>query len=343
MVDEPFQVELRWTNVGEIPITGLANEWRSLTEGIDFDPTLRQTPRSKVPINPGESQSFTVKLRIRKPGMAGIQLTAQAPSGCRDSATYRVQVNRAALAVGVQGPNRSYSQKETTYLITVKNSGDVDRQEVVAFFELPGQTETTSQQPAGEFVGAPNMGTSVASPQYIFWRLGTMPAGTERQVSVTVRRRLAETVEFRASAISSESTSADNVFAVQFLPVHRLALSIKQPNEPLVAGRDSQEFIINLKNEGPTDVREMTAQIYLSPGLEIDLTRSPQWRPTTLANVFQSTNLRSLASGGTSSDRIWVRAKAPGEHRIQATTVLTENPRAPIVHDEPVTVVENLD
>jgi uncharacterized repeat protein (TIGR01451 family) len=158
------------------------------------------------------------------------------------------------LSVEVQAPANLNFNRETTVKIIVRNSGSTDALGVVVRDELPAGLVHVSAQPEAQKAGE----------SLLFWRISTLPAGSERIILLKVKPTKTGGAVDHAATVTFQAGSK----ATSRVLRPRLKLEVVQtPADGKVLKNKTAEFRIAVTNSGDGPARGVTVQAKLSPGL----------------------------------------------------------------------------
>jgi uncharacterized repeat protein (TIGR01451 family) len=158
-----------------------------------------------------------------------------------------------ALTVDVVGPQVLNINQYASLKIVVKNAGTTDAMGVVVRDELPDSLEFLSSQPEAARDGS-----------LLFWKLSTVPAGSEKVIQLRVKAIKVEPAEvIHAATVSMLAGSKSRtIIREPKLKVEQTATSGK-----VLKGQPVQ-FRIAISNPGTGPARNVVVQAKLSAGLK---------------------------------------------------------------------------
>ncbi len=155
-----------------------------------------------------------------------------------------------ALTVDVIGPPVLNLNQFTTLTIVVRNTGTTDAMGVVVRDELPESLDYLSSQPEAERNGA-----------MLFWKLTTVPAGSEKKILVRVKTIKVGEFDHAATVTMLAGSKSRTTVREPKLKVEQTATSGK------VLKGQPVTFKITISNPGDGPARNVVVQAKLSPGL----------------------------------------------------------------------------
>jgi uncharacterized repeat protein (TIGR01451 family) len=158
-----------------------------------------------------------------------------------------------ALSVDVVGPQVLNINQTASLKIVVRNTGTADAMGVVVRDELPDSLDFLSSQPEAERNGA-----------LLFWKLATVPAASERVISLRVKAVKVDPAEVIHAATVSllAGSKSRTIIREPKLKVEQTATSGK-----VLKGQPVQ-FRIAISNPGTGPARNVVVQAKLSAGLK---------------------------------------------------------------------------
>jgi len=182
-----------------------------------------------------------------------------------------------ALSIEVIGPEILNIQQEAKLKIVVKNTGTADALGVVVRDDFPAALELLSSQPNQE----PSSGAQLV------WKLGTVPANSERLITLNVKATHVGEINHAATVSMKAGSKAHTIVRRPLLKVEQRATSGR-----VVKGRPV-EFLITVKNIGDGLARNVIVQAKLSPGLRVVSADGNN------SNLFETTVEEDLEPGRT--------------------------------------------
>ena len=154
------------------------------------------------------------------------------------------------LTVDVQAPPLLNINLPATFKIVVKNTGTADATGVVVRDELPEGVEFLSSQPETR-----------PADRLLFWKLSTIPAGTQQVITVRVKPTRIGPVE-HAATVTMMAASKSRTMVRQ----PQLKVEVTTSPKQVLKGQPAQ-FKIAVTNPGDGAARNVSVQARLSPGL----------------------------------------------------------------------------
>ncbi|MGE3821911.1 MAG: hypothetical protein AB7I30_21065, partial [Isosphaeraceae bacterium] len=220
------------------------------------DPEVEPTQSPANPVagaTPAATGAGGLPLAVEKPG----EPPPATPTSPKGDAAFVLSPDRlpfgrqtVGLTLDVVAPQFINLQREATFKVVVKNSGQSEAMGVVVRDELPEGLAYVSSQPEPTRIG-----------NLLSWELETIPAGSERTISLTVKPT--RTGSFDHAATLSMKAGAKNRTQVR-----EPKLKVEQSVSTTRVLKDQPvQFKIVVSNPGDGPVRNVTVQAKLSPGL----------------------------------------------------------------------------
>ena len=168
----------------------------------------------------------------------------------------RLPLGRQTLGLTVDVVSPQYLNLNQSYAlkIVVKNEGKTDAQGVVVRDELPETLSYVSSQPEATRI----------DPTLCSWKLGNVPAGSERVITLTVKPTKVGPFDHAATVSMVAGARSRTVVREPKLKVELTSNTSKVVRDQPV------EFRIAITNTGDGPARNVVIQAKLSPGLKYD-------------------------------------------------------------------------
>lgn len=231
----------------ELPAAAPVKEPEPLT-----DP---ETVRAQAPATPPASDGSKLPAAAVLPGQPAPAPATSAREGDPEFVlpADRLPIGRQniGLTVDVIAPQAMNIGQSATLKVVVKNSGSTDAQGVVVRDQLPAGLTFVSSQPETQPIGG----------NLLTWALGTVTAGSERVITVSVKPTERGAFEHSATVIMkaggrSRTMVREPKLKLELLPATNKVL-LKQP----------VDFKIAITNIGDGPARQVVVRAKLSPGL----------------------------------------------------------------------------
>src|SRR5439155_1512074 len=223
-----------------------------------------------VPATP-EPGITTVRVQIIRPGTR----PGDSPQMIVGQGTIGVQWTTPGLSVRAMGSSAALADGAIGYRVEVTNNGDLTTHNVALSFTPPTGINVLNSTPVAQPFG-----------QRLEWRLGDLPPGTTSVVEVNCRAAVAGSVRGSFVATSSEVPRAEHVVQTEVC-TNALVVKMAGP-EAAEVGREAR-FLVDVTNNGPTAVTNVTATDTFEPGLShAGGERSPLVRPIPIIQPGQT-------------------------------------------------------
>lgn len=315
-VCDPIPVKLVVTNSG----TGAAKNVKitdTLPAGLKTSDGKSSVELDAGTLAAGASREFTMNLKADKPGTFNNSAVANAEGGLKaDSNSTTTKVTQPVLAIKAECPGMIMIGREATCKFTVTNNGDSASANTVVTAPLP--TGTT-------FSSADNGGASSAGK--VTWNLGSLAPKASKTVTMVVRSMSAGTIQATATATGTCATpvNADCNYPVEGVPDIGTLLT---DDDGVVLVGDNHVFRYEVKNQGQTNLTNITVVCELSDGLEF-VSSTAAVQPKIEGKKLTFLNVHAvLKPGEVKNFTLTCKGTKPGEQWIQSNTSCAELKRA---------------
>jgi uncharacterized repeat protein (TIGR01451 family) len=212
----------------------------------------------------------TIRVQIIRPGIRPGDSQMIVGQG-----TVGVQWTTPGLSVRALGSSAALADGAIGYRVEVTNNGDLMTHNVALSFTPPTGVTVLNSTPIHQTFG-----------QRLEWRIGDLPPGTTSVVEVNCRAAVAGSVRSNFLATSAEVPRTEQGVQTE---VRTNALVVKMVGpEAAEVGREAK-FLIDVTNNGPTAVTNVTATDTFEPGLShTGGERSPLVRPIPIIQPGQT-------------------------------------------------------
>jgi uncharacterized repeat protein (TIGR01451 family) len=228
--------------------------------------------RAIVDLTPGsvEPGITVVRVQIIRPGTRPGDSQMIVGQG-----TLGVQWTTPGLSVRTLGSSAALADGAIGYRVEVTNNGDLATHGVALSYTPPAGITVLNSTPLAQTFG-----------QRLEWRLGDLPPGTTSVVEVNCRAAVAGSVRSNFVATSAEVPRAENMAQTE-IRTNALVVKMVGP-EAVEVGREAK-FLIDVTNNGPTAVTNVTATDTFEPGLtHTGGERTPLVRPISIIQPGQT-------------------------------------------------------
>ena len=262
-------------------------------------------------LNPGQVRDVEVSMEATQAGPLSVDVVASADGGLRAEANHRVMVRHAELNVTVQGPRRKFAGSIGSYKIVVANTGDATATDVVAAAILPRGATPLNNEP-------------------LSWKLGSLAAGTEREIIVRCELTTAGNNQFEAR-VQGAGTLADSMtLATVVESVADLKLTVQDPKGPLPIGQPVT-YDITISNRGSKAANNIKLVAQFSKGIEPIGVEGLKGEIVTGQVVFHP--VARLNAGESINVQVRAKAHLEGNHIFRAAVQCTE-PETRLISEE---------
>lgn len=196
----------------------------------------------------GAKKSFPVALKAGKTGKFDNVASATADGGLKaESQKVTTVVKQPVLTIACKpGSDKVVLGRDATFTFTIKNTGDA----------ACADTTITAALPAGtSFKSADNGGA--AAGQNVSWKLGALPAGQEKSVTVTVASTAAGNVPISATASCKCAAPASTSCQVAYVGIPAMLLDGFDSPDPVQVGGNTV-YTLTVTNQGFADLTNVT-------------------------------------------------------------------------------------
>lgn len=190
-----------------------------------------------------------------RPGLAAPGAANVAVPFAGDPATLRQGKQAVGVSVQVVAPPAMTMHKPATVTIVVKNDGTTDALGVVVRDQLPDGAKFVRGVPEPSQISAADHGG------FIMWNLGTLSAGSEKKLTVTVEPVAKGPQDHAAFVTLAAGSRAKSVVLQPLLHVEQTV------NKTTVLKGQQVRFDITVTNDGDGPARDVVVRAELSGGL----------------------------------------------------------------------------
>ena len=305
-VCEPINYTLRIENTG----TGPANNVKIIDELPAGLVTNQGNNKVEIPIGTllaGTARNISVAVKAQKSGTYTNNAVATADGNINvQSPQVTTVVKQPKLNITKTGPETQYLDRETTYEITVTNTGDWPAVNTLIEDEIPA---------AATFVKASEGGTIVQNK--VMWKVASLGPGATAKTSVTYMPKGIGTIvdTVKASAVCCDTVIVTARTEVKGVPA--VLLEVIDLTDPVRIGNTTTYRII-VTNQGSATGTNIAVKAILEPQMEY-VSSTGATSGSFAADTITFAPLPSLAARARATWEVVVKAKAAGDIRFKTT------------------------
>ncbi len=245
---------------------------------------------------------------------------ATADGDLMSEASATTMVTKPELAITKTGVDRTYAGKTITYEIMVKNTGNGVANDTIVSDMMPAGTTYVSSSPAGTVAG-----------DTVNWNLGSLAAGAERMIKLTVRaNRISKiTNNVRAIAYCADEVRAQHTTDVRGIP--GILMEVIDVEDPIAVG-DSVVYVIRVTNQGSAPDTNIKIVCELEDSAAF-VSADGATAGSHANGTVTFAPLASLAAGAEATWRVTVKAVAEADFRFKVIRT-TDNTTRPVEETE---------
>ena len=267
----------------------------------------------------GQSREFSASVKSSETGEFTNTARAEEAGGLSAEASASTAVRKPTLVVTKTGPKFRYIGRPAKFEITVANEGDAPARNTVLVDTLPAGVKFAKASDNGQF-----------SSGQVTWNLGTLDAGAERTVSVTITPTRADKLrnEAVARAYCAEGSGAAPL-EVKGIPA--ILLEVIDIHDPIEVG--SQEtYEITVVNQGSADGTNIAITCTLPTEQDYVSTSGPT-DASVSGKTVKFAPLRSLAPKAKVVYRVVIKGTAVGDVRFKVS-MTSDQVNSPVTETE---------
>ena len=273
-------------------------------------------------LRPGESRQVQLRLRAVRPGSAVNRLIARADGNVRVENQNTINVLAPQLKLAIEGPAKRFLDRETTYQISLSNTGTASSRMVRLTAALP---------PGLQFVRANNAGTYDPTTHSVQWLLQELPVGQTGQVELVVRPIAAGEQPLTCTVRDELGLGDDQRLAIQVEGISALHFQVADTRDPVAVGTETT-YEIRVVNQGTKEATNVQVMVILPEGLRPLAGEGPTNNTINGSEVLFG-KLPRLPAKAEAVFRVRAQAIAPGDQRIRVQ-ILSDDIRLPITKEE---------
>lgn len=317
LICDPITYEIVVTNTGDGPATGVT-VYDRLPAGLTSTDGRSELTWDLGTLGAGESQVLTATAEASSTGSYTNTATVTADGGLTADASATTTVRQPVLGITKTVDRDSfYAGRAITWTITVSSSGDVEARDVVLEDAVPAGTTFVSASDGGQLIGG-----------NVSWNLGTMPTGSSKTVTMTVRADTQGTIRNTATARAycADSVAADATTRVT--GVAAILLELIDTDDPLEID-GTTTYVIDVTNQGSADDTNIVIECTMPPQQAFVSAENDRGVPHTVTgNKIAFSPLGVLEAKARTTYRVVVRATGLGDVRfaVKLTSDVLDTP-----------------
>jgi hypothetical protein len=259
----------------------------------------------------GQRKEVPVKIVASQAGEMEIHAVAAADGGLSADAAGKVIVRKAELAVVVAGPELKFAGAEASYQITIQNAGNAAAENVQLAATLP-----VASRYIGGIDGATPTGAALR------WKIGTLPAGTEKAFELRLVLNGAGTNKIVVQAQAPAAGSASGEIETLVEAAADLKLVVNDPAGPL-ATSEMATYEVHVMNRGSEAARQVKIVMQFGDGIEPIAFDGAEGK--IVPGQVVCLPLPELAAGEQLTMRVKARAGRGGTHQFRVEVTSNES------------------
>lgn len=319
MVGNPMTLSIEVSNPGDgsadrVVIQSLLSDGLTHEKGAQFSYELGA-------LAAGETRTLQVVCTAVKGGNQSVRTVARA-DGLEANAQSTTQVSEPKLNVAVEGPKLRYLERAATYRIVVGNPGDAPANNVKVVANIPT---------GFEYVQATEGGIHDDATRTIAWFVGTLPTGSEKEVSYKAVAVQAGEHKHMASAVAQRGLKASAESVTDVKGISALLLEVVDIDDPVEVGADTA-YEVRVTNQGSQEATNVEIHARVPEEMKLRGGQGPtKYRVEGQEIIFAP--LPKLAPRADAIYRILVRGAGVGDLRFRAR-LISDSLSEPVIEEE---------
>jgi uncharacterized repeat protein (TIGR01451 family) len=324
---DPITYTMTVTNTGDVTACNVVLK-DTLPAGLKTTDGRQSVVMNLGDIEAGKSVKRSLSAKASEVGTFSNESTAEADGGIKaKSNMVSTKVVQSALSIAKMGPKMRYIDRPAEYTITVKNTSKVPATRVLLTDTLSGGTT---------FHGASDGGT--LDRNKVIWQLGTLDAGAEKTVTLTVssKRPGAITDVATVQAYCVEAKTAEGRTEIKGIPA--VLLEVVDVADPIEVGAE-ETYEITVTNQGSADGTNIVVKATIPPEEEL-VSATGETKSSVQGKVVTFAPLAKLAAGAKARYFVKVKGVKAGDARFAVELKSDQITAAPVTETESTHVYE---
>jgi uncharacterized repeat protein (TIGR01451 family) len=273
-------------------------------------------------LNPGETRNVRLALAAIKGGKQVVQIQGRADGDLVRNTQSEVFVVAPSLIAEIEGPGLRYLGRNATYVLRVRNDGEINVENVRVMHKMPEGFEVVETDRGAQFDRANRL---------VNWFVGRLAAGGAAEIKVTVRADQIGSFTHFVRATSEHGAISDAQFTTQVEGTPALVMDIRDLDDPVEVGSETAYEIV-VKNKGSAPARSVSLACEIPAGVEVLRAQGPV-DSIKQRDLVTFNPVLELAPGNSVTYRVHVRGTVTGHHRFRAR-LASESMPEPLTIDE---------
>lgn len=273
-------------------------------------------------LNPGETRNVRLALAAIKGGKQVVQIQGRADGDLVRNTQSEVFVVAPSLVAEIEGPGLRYLGRNATYVLRVRNDGEINVENVRVMHKIPEGFEVVESDKGAQFDRANRL---------VNWFVGRLAAGGSSEMKVTMRADQIGSFTHFVRATSEHGAISDAQFTTQVEGTPALVMDIRDLDDPVEVGAETAYEIV-VKNKGSAPARGVSLACEIPAGVEVLRAQGPV-DSIKQRDLVTFNPVVELAPGNSVTYRVHVRGTVTGHHRLRAR-LSSESMPEPLTIDE---------
>lgn len=210
-------------------------------DGLSIDGTNAQPAIQVGDLGPNQAKDVTIRARAARAGTYQVNARAEAEGISASTQTLAIDVRQPALALRIDAPQQEFVGGQTTFRVTVSNTGNYVARDTVIAQQLPAGAEFRNATQGRLESGR------------VLWQVGSLEPGQSRTVDMTLSptQQGALNAIVTANAVCAQPVSATARIQVSGVPA--LLLQMVDLQDPVRIGNNIV-YEIRVTNQGSAEL-----------------------------------------------------------------------------------------